>query len=140
MDRGDIELKKFVGALRGAMQGAGAFSQAMRARAGAMAGRAASSRAGQMAGRTFGFGAAGRGARDSAYSAVLGNRAAMLSRLPKGRGQTLSMAQRSQALGNQAMGRVAAGQRRNRMIAGGAIGTGVLGGGGALMASRRKGD
>lgn len=136
LDRGDEDMKKFVGAAMGAMRSAGAFSRAVAGRAGAGI-KAGAQRAGAgRAGRTFGFGSGGKAARDEAYMGVLRNRTAVMQGIPGNR-KTVAMSSRGTELANRASNKVGAGQRRNRMAAG-AIGTGVLGGGGALFASRRK--
>ncbi|MGG5810929.1 hypothetical protein [Falsiroseomonas sp. CW058] len=110
LERGDEDLKKFIGAVRGAMQSAGAFSRAVGARAGSLASRAsaAGARAGADVGRRVG-GAIG----------------ALGGRQPRGFFR-----------GAKRGGRIGAEVGRRAPAA--AIGTGILGGGGALYASRRK--
>lgn len=140
LERGDVELKKFIAGALGAVKAAGKFSGAAATRARSYAG-AAGNTAGAVAGAArsrlgavFGAGRAGASARISAKSKVLSNRAALGAGMG---GRPAGFDARSKALGQAAANKVGATQRRNRGIAGAAIGTGVLGGGGAL-ASRRK--
>jgi hypothetical protein len=135
LDRGDEDLKKFIGAARGAMQSAGAFSRAMAGRVGnAM-------RSGSVAGSVRG----GRfGARAGAAAGGLAGRAkgAFLSRKIGATGAAAAAVgaefRRRGAEAGAAMGR-RFGSTAGRYGGQAAIGTGVLGGGGALYASRRKG-